>query len=144
MCNFPVISWFGFRSLCDNRIKSRSVTFHFGWHVLPCCPWGEKVSWLCVGEATTHRAKRPHAKEVLFNALSLLPMVGEKNLKSIGEAAIHWFKSLHTRDDNIMPIINEWIPWLVYVVVWYICDKITILNFMALEIVLLVLTDYNI
>ena len=39
-----------------------------------------------MGEAAAHEAKRPHAKEVLFDALSLLPMGGEKNLKGIDEA----------------------------------------------------------
>ena len=65
---------------------------------------------MCVGEATTHRAKRPHAREVLFDALSLLPIGGEKNLKGMGEAAVHGAKSLHSREDNIMPIVNGWIP----------------------------------
>ena len=114
-----------------------------------------------MGEAIVHRAKRPHAKEVLFDALSLLPMGGEKNLEGMGEAAVHgrkrfldcmrvrllpmgprdhlqerfyltrslccpWgerknlegmgevtvhgAKSLHTKEDNIMPVVNEWIP----------------------------------
>ena len=39
---------------------------------------------MCVGEAAVHRAKRPHAREVLFDALSLLPMGGEKNLEGMG------------------------------------------------------------
>ena len=47
MYDFPVITRFGLRSLCDNGIKSRSVPFHFGWHVLLYCPWGEEVPWLC-------------------------------------------------------------------------------------------------
>ena len=50
-----------------------------------------------VGEAAAHGAKRSHAKEVLFDALSLLPMGGEKNLKGMGEAAVHGTKSLHTK-----------------------------------------------
>ena len=65
---------------------------------------------MCVGEAAAHGAKRPHAKEVLFDALSLLPMGGEKNLESMGEATVHGAKSLYTREDNIMPIVNGWIP----------------------------------
>ena len=65
---------------------------------------------MCVGETVVHGAKRPHAKEVLFDALSLLPMGGEKNLKGMGEAAVHGAKSLHTREDNIMPVVNGWIP----------------------------------
>ena len=124
MCDFLVIIRFGFRNLCDNRIRSRSVPFHFGWCILPCCSWGEEVPWLCVGKAAAHRVKRPHTREVLFDALSLLPMGGEKNLESMGEAAVHGTKSLHTRKDNIMLVVNGCIPWLVYMVVWYIYDNL--------------------
>ena len=85
MCDFPVITWFGFCSICDNGIRSRSVPFHFGWRVLPYCPWREEIPWLCVGEAAAHEAKRPYAREVLFDALSLLPMRGEKNLEGMGD-----------------------------------------------------------
>ena len=35
---------------------------------------------------------------------------GEKNLEGIGEAIVHRAQSLHTRDDNIIPVVNEWIP----------------------------------
>ena len=63
-----------------------------------------------MGEAATHGAKRPHAKEVLFDALSLLPMEGEKNFEGIGETTVHKVKSLHTRKDNIMLVGNGWIP----------------------------------
>ena len=62
-----------------------------------------------MGEAAAHGAKRPHAKEVLFDALSLLPIGGEKNLESIGKATVHGAKSLHTKDENIMPVVNGWI-----------------------------------
>ena len=124
MCDFLVITRFGFRSLCDNEIKSRSVPFYFKWCVLPCCSWGEEVPWLCVGEAVAHGAKRPHAREALFDILSLLPMEGEKNLEDMGEVAVYGVKSLHTREDNIMLVVNWWILWLVYVVVWYIYDNL--------------------
>ena len=63
-----------------------------------------------MGEAAAHGVKRPHVREVLFDALSLLPMWGEKNLEGMGETAVHRAKSLHNRDDNIMPVVNEWIP----------------------------------
>ena len=63
-----------------------------------------------MGEAIAHGAKRPHARKVLFVALSLPLMGGEKNLEGIGEVAVHGAKSLHTREDNIMPIVNGWIP----------------------------------
>ena len=129
MCDFSVITRSDFSSLCDNGIKSRSVPFHFGWRVLPYCPWEEEVPWLCMSEAAIHGAKRPHAREDLFNALSLLPMGGEKNLEGIGEAAVHRAKSLHIKEDNIMLVVNGWIPWSVYVVVWYICDKLPYVRF---------------
>ena len=63
-----------------------------------------------MGEAAAHGAKRPHAREVLFGALSLLPMEGEKNLEGIDEVVVHGAKSLHTKEDNIMPVANGWIP----------------------------------
>ena len=109
ICDFLVITRFDFSSLCDNGIKSRSVPFHFGWRGLPYCPRGEEVPWLCVGEAAAHGAKRSHAREDLFNALSLLPMEGEKNLENMGETAVHGAKSLHTIENNIMPVVNRWI-----------------------------------
>ena len=59
-----------------------------------------------MGEAAAHGAKRPHAREVLFDTLSLLPMGEEKNLEGMGEAVVHGANSLHTRDDNIMPVVN--------------------------------------
>ena len=40
-------------------------------------------------EATAHGAKRPHAREILFDAFSLLPIGGKKNLESMGEATVH-------------------------------------------------------
>ena len=63
-----------------------------------------------MSEAAAHGAKRPRAREVLFDALSLLPMGGEKNFEGMGEAAVHRAKSLHTREDKIMPVVNGWIP----------------------------------
>ena len=129
MCDFPVITRFGLYSLCDNGIKSRSVPFHFRWRVLPYCLWGEEVPWLCVGEVAAHGAKRPHAREVLFDALSLLPMRREKNLESMSEVVVHGAKSLYTREDNIMPVVNGWISWPVYVVVWYICDNLSYVRY---------------
>ena len=65
---------------------------------------------MCVDEAVAHGAKRPLAREVLFDALSLLPIGGEKNLEGIGDAAVHGAKSLYAREDNIMPVVNGWIP----------------------------------
>ena len=127
MCDFLVITRFGFSSLCDNGIKSKSVPFHFGWRVLPCCPWGEEVD--CVWVSLLPMGPRDHMQEVLFDALFLLPMGGEKNLEGMGEAAIHGTKSLHTREDNIMLVVNGWIPWSVYMVVWYIWDKLPYVRF---------------
>ena len=50
-----------------------------------------------MGEAAAHGAKRPHAIEALFGALSLLSMGGEKKLDGMGEAAVHGTKSLYTK-----------------------------------------------
>ena len=61
-------------------------------------------------EATAHGVKRPHAKEVLFDMLSLLPMGGEKNLENMGEATAYGTGRLHTKEDNMMLVVNGWIP----------------------------------
>ena len=63
-----------------------------------------------MGEVAAHGAMRPHAREVLFDALFLLPMGEEKNLEGMGETSVHEAKSLHTREDNIMPVVDGWIP----------------------------------
>ena len=55
-------------------------------------------------EAAAHEGKRSHAREVLFDTLSLLPKGGEKNLEGMGEAAVYGAKSLHTL------VVNGWIP----------------------------------
>ena len=59
-----------------------------------------------MGEAVVHGAKKPHAREVLFDVHFLLPMWGEKKLEDMGEAAIHKAKNLYTREDNIMLLVN--------------------------------------
>ena len=61
---------------------------------------------MCMDEIAIHGTKRPHAKEILFDALSLLPMGEQKNLEGMGEAVVHGAKRLHTRDDNIIPVVN--------------------------------------
>ena len=63
-----------------------------------------------MGKAAAHGAKRPHAREVLFDTLSLLPMEGKKNLKGMGKAVVHGTRNLHAKEDNIMPVVNGWIP----------------------------------
>ena len=63
-----------------------------------------------MGEAAVHGAKRPHAKEVLRDAFFLLPIRGRQNLEGMGEATVHGAKRLNTKEDNIMPIVNGWIP----------------------------------
>ena len=62
-----------------------------------------------MGEVAAYGANGSLAREVLFDTLSLVPIGGEKNVESIGEVAIHGTKSLYTREDNIMPIVNGWI-----------------------------------
>ena len=41
-------------------------------------------------------------------------MWGEKNLEGMGEAAVHGAKSLHTREDNIMPVVIKLCGSMVY------------------------------
>ena len=60
-----------------------------------------------MGEAAAHGTKRPHVREVLFDTLFLLPMGGEKNFEGMSEATVYGAKSLHTREDNIMSVVNE-------------------------------------
>ena len=62
-----------------------------------------------MSEDAAYGAKRLHAREVLFDVLSLLPIGGEENLEGMSEAPVHGIKSLHTREDNIMLIVNGWI-----------------------------------
>ena len=50
---------------------------------------------------------RDHMQERSYLTHSLLPMGGEENLESMSEATVHGAKSLHTREGNIMPVVNE-------------------------------------
>ena len=70
------------------------------------------------------------------------PQGERQNLEGMGETAAYGAKRLHIREDNIMPIVNRWIPRPVYVVVWYICDKLPYVRFYGFGIILLVPTDY--
>ena len=60
-----------------------------------------------MGEAAAHGAKKPHARKVLFDMLSLLPMGGEKTLEGMDKVDVHGAKSLHTKENNIMPVVNR-------------------------------------
>ena len=81
-----------------------------GWG---CCPWGQ--------ETTCERGP-------IWRTLSATHG-GEKNLEGMGKATIHRAKSLHTREDNIMPVVNGWMPWPVYVIVWYICNNLSYIRY---------------
>ena len=72
------------------------------------------------------------------------PWGERQNLEGIGEAAAHEAKKLHTREENIMPIVDGWIPWPVYVVVWCIYDKLLFVRFYGFGSILVVLIDYSI
>ena len=79
----------------------------------------------CVWVRLLPMGPREHMQERSYLTCSLCyPWGGEKNLEGMGEAVVHGAKSLHTRENNIMPVVNRWIPWPVYVIVWYICDKL--------------------
>ena len=49
---------------------------------------------MCVGEAVAHKAKRPHAKDVIFDTFSLLPMGERQSLEGILEVGRLRFVSL--------------------------------------------------
>ena len=54
---------------------------------------------------------RDHMQERPYLTRSLCYLWGgEKNLEGTGEAAVHGAKSLHTREDNIMLVVNGCIP----------------------------------
>ena len=53
---------------------------------------------------------RDHMQKRSYLTRSLCYPWGEKNLKGMGEAAVYGAKSLHTREDNIMPVVNGWNP----------------------------------
>ena len=144
MCDFPAITRFGFRSLCDKGIKYRSVPFHFGWRVFPCCPWGKRLLNCVWVRLLPMRPKDHMQKRSYLTHSPCYPWEERQNLEGMGEVAAHGAKRLHTREDNIMPVVNEWIPWPVYMVVWYICDKLSYIRFYGFGIILLVLIDYSI
>ena len=164
MRDFSVITRFGFRSLCDNGIRSKLVPFHFGWRILSCCPW-EKRFLDCVWVRLLPMGLRDHMQERSYLTNSLCYPWGERKILRVwlrlllpmgprdhmqersyltnslcypwgrekpwgyGWGYCPWAKSLHTKEDNIMPVVNVWIPWPVYVVVWYICDKLPYVRF---------------
>ena len=96
--------WMIRSSLLPMRGKGSLIVCRWGY-----CPWGQ--------ETTCRRGP-------IWRALSLLPMGGEKNLEGMGEVVVYGAKSLHTTEDNFMPVVNGWIPWPVYVLVWYIYDNL--------------------
>ena len=96
-----------------------------------------------MGEAVAHGAKRPHAREALFDALSLLPMEGEKNFEDMGEAAVYRAKSAYQRGQyhascKLVDPLTGLCGSVVYLIIYLMLD------IMALEIILLVLTDDSI
>ena len=87
-----------------NKIRSKLVSFHFGWRVLPYYPRGRDSLIVCRWGCC---------------------LLGERqNLEGIGEAVAYGAKRLHTRENNMMPVVNGWIPWSNYVVVWILCDNL--------------------
>ena len=52
------------------------------------------------------------------------PWEERHNLENMGESVAHRSKRLHTREDNIMPVVHGWILWQDYAVVWYIYDNL--------------------
>ena len=103
-----MITRFGFSSLYDNGIKLRSVLFTLDDVFFPTVHGGKRFLD-CVWVRLLLMGPRDHMQERAYLTRSLCCPWGEKNLEGIGEAAIHGAKSLHTKEDNIMPVVNEWI-----------------------------------
>ena len=99
----------------------------------------------CVWVRLLPMGPKDHMQKRSYLTRSLCyPWGKRQNLKGIGEAAAHGTKRLHTREDNIMPVVNRQIPLPIYVIVWYICDKLSYVRFYGFRIILLVLTNYSI
>ena len=69
--------------------------------VLSLCVW---VSLLPM------RPKNHMQKRSYLMRSPCYPWGERQNLEGIGEVAAHGAKRLHTKKDNIMPIVNGWIP----------------------------------
>ena len=78
------------------------------------CVW----VWLLSIGPKDHMQKRSYLKR------SLCCPWWERKILRVWVRLLSGAKSLHTREDNIMLVMNGWISWLVYVVVWYICDNL--------------------
>ena len=83
----------------------------------------------CVWVRLLLMGPRDHMQERSYLTNSLCYPWGREKPWGYGWGYCPWAKSLHTKEDNIMPVVNGWIPWLVYVVVWYICDKLPYVRF---------------
>ena len=64
----------------------------------------------CVWVRLLPMRSRDHMQERTYLTALFAAHGGEKNLEGMGEAAVHGAKSLLTREDNIMPVVNGWIP----------------------------------
>ena len=65
----------------------------------------------CVWVRLLPMGPRDHMQEKSYLMRSLYYPWGErKNLEDMGEVAVHGAKNLHTKEDNIMPVVNGWIP----------------------------------
>ena len=53
---------------------------------------------------------RDHMQERTYLTALFSAHGGEKNLEGMGEAAVHGAKSMHTKEDNIVLVVNGWIP----------------------------------
>ena len=144
MCDFPVITRFGFRSFCDNGIRSRSVPFHFGWHVFPCCPWGKRFLDY-VWARLLSMGQKDHMQKGSYLTRSLYYLWGERKTLRI------WVRLLSMGPRVCIPertiSCSLWMggsldrsmwQWGIFVIIYLMLD------IMDLEIILLVLTDYSI
>ena len=142
MCDFSVITWFDFVVFVTTMLDLGQYPFTLDDAFFPIAHEGKRfldyvwVRLLSIGPKN-HRQKRSYLTRSPYCLWA-----ERQNLEGIGEVAAHGTTRLHIREDNIMSIVNGWIPWPVYVVMWYICDKLPYVRFYGFGIILLVLTDY--
>ena len=144
MCDFPVITRFSFRSLCDNEIRSKSVSFYFEWCILPCYPWGKRFLD-CVWMRLLPMGPKHHMQKMSY--LTRSTCCPERERKTLRV----WVRLLSMGPRDCIPestiSCQLWMGgspdrsmWLcgIFMIIYLMLD------IMALEIILLVLIDYSI
>ena len=110
MCDFPVITDLVSVVFVITESNQGQCLFTLDDAFFPAIHGGKRFLD-CVWAKLLPMGPRDHMQERSYLTRFLCyPWEGEKNLEGMGEAVIHGAKSLHTRENNIMPVVNRWIP----------------------------------